>query len=97
MQNWESVVELAAVILGIIAASGGTTALVDWLKAALNLEGTWALVLTWVVGGVVALVGGVAAGTISPEIFGDPIAAIAIILSVLFGADKIYQTKKRNA
>lgn len=96
MTNWESIVELVVVILALIATAGGVPAIIDRLKTALNLTGTWALVLSWVVTGVVAVLGGIASGAIVPEIFGDPIAAIAVILSLFVGVEKMYQTRKAN-
>jgi hypothetical protein len=54
MENWDSIVQIAAVIVQLLAGAGSTT-LIDWLKVQLNLTGYWALALTAAVATVIAV------------------------------------------
>lgn len=92
--SWQSFVELVGVILMLISAAGGSTVIIDKLKTLLKLEGPWALALSWAVTGTIAILGGIVSGAIVPEIFGDPLGALAIILALLVGTEKMYRVRK---
>ena len=65
-ETWTWIMQVA-VIIATLTAGGGAVWIVQQLKAALNLRGSWALLLTAVVSLAMALAALVIDGTLSAE------------------------------
>ena len=84
--------QLAVMFLALVAASGGSVPLINWLKGLLDVKDQGAVVLSWCVALLVALATAVVSGEVSPDLLDSPEAVAAVIATVVGMTQKIYRS-----
>lgn len=92
--EWEQILQIISLILTIIAAVGGSAGLIQYLKSLLKLEGTGALILSWIVTGIIATLQGLVMGEINPE--QTWLEIVTAIVLIFLGTEKLYRTHARQ-
>lgn len=93
--SWDSIVQIAALVVALIVGAGGTVPIVNWLKSTLNLSGRAAQVLALVVSLLLATATAIVQGIISPETM-TPEAYATIALAVLTASQVEYSRYKQK-
>lgn len=87
---WEWILQIALIVVGLAGGGVGVVWLVNWLKAALRLEGSAAMAAAAVVSLVVALAELIAAGQIAPQAF-EVSNLAALVLLVWVTSQEVYR------
>lgn len=95
MSVWEPIIQVATIIVALIAGVGGTVPLVNWLKSVLNLSGRGAQLLAVGVSILFATATAIAQGFISPDTL-TPENYATIILAVLTASQFEYSRINRK-
>ena len=97
-EQWEIVLAVAGALVSLVAAAGGTVAIVNWVKNLFGWEGQMVHVLSWLVASALGILTAVVNGQITPELFAsDPATIINTLVLILFtavGAEKYYRFRK---
>lgn len=96
MSVWEPVIQVAALIVALIAGVGGTVPVVNWIKSALDLSGRAAQLLAVGVSILFATATAIVQGLISPDAL-TPENYATIILAVITASQVEYsRINKKN-
>lgn len=92
--NWDQVLQLLGILMTLIVAAGGAVGITNALKQWLGVEGVAAQIVAFVVQGLVAVLGALLAGQITPDM--DWLTILGIVITIILGANKIYAVQRRE-